>query len=484
MSEIPAVDSAPAKSCRSYKWGQRFLQILGVLIVLAVSIHAVEYLRGNLAYDRARAEWKAAGLRDLTAPLSGDPVIADEQNLLKTEFFKEWGHLKTPIEDQTPGNRWERWSLRGPSKNQPAKREWYQVRRTPILNEFAPELVPIPGKSDARVILEAIEADHPEIKTVVTAESSAPEISLGRKAPLPGKFYEQPFVNFKRLRDASILLTTYAAAQLREGDGVVTLSAIRAALRYETALGEHTPALVSAIFAQVQCKELPIPLTHAMLAVHLATDAELASVDKALSGYKPLVILREAMQNEGAGGAASIEWLGSAMKNPDFLAAIYPQGWSKLNVAKCLDTTRIGMGANAEGTRLDLNRIMQGRKIAAEKTRPWNAMAKLFTPAFAKVQLAAAETQTQLNCCRLGIALERHRLKTGAFPDSLDALTPGLIASIPVGPGTGNAPVYLKNNDGGYTLTYKGEEFRSADLDAEQIIGGDIVWTMPAPVSH
>ena len=61
---------------------------------------------------------------------------------------------------------------------------------------------------------------------------------------------------------------------------------------------------------------------------------------------------------------------------------------------------------------------------------------------------------------------------------------PGLMDKIPVGPVTGATPVYLKNNDGGYTLTYKGEDFLDTTAGGAPATGKDIVWTMPAPKAH
>jgi hypothetical protein len=64
-----------------------------------------------------------------------------------------------------------------------------------------------------------------------------------------------------------------------------------------------------------------------------------------------------------------------------------------------------------------------------------------------------ARGQTLINIARVAIALERHRLKHGSFPPTLDALAPEYLPSIPSEVFDG-APLHyaLKENVQGFTL--------------------------------
>jgi hypothetical protein len=174
-------------------------------------------------------------------------------------------------------------------------------------------------------------------------------------------------------------------------------------------------------------------------------------------------------------------------ENPFLTYAAYliPHGWLSLNAATQLDTMREILAHDPHTTgRVDFgpNKAI-GRRLTESTFNPGSFIARLTIPAFSKVTVNSARTQVRLDCCRIAVALERHRLKTGAFPDSLEMLTPEFIAKIPFGPVTGLAPVYSKNTDGGYTLNYKGEDLCDSDLslDAPPPVGKDIIWTMTAP---
>ena len=92
----PSDSPTPAKCSRLRKWGVRFLKTLAVLAVLLALVHAEEYWRGNRAYARALADWKAAGLPTAEEFFKDDPIVPPEKNLLDAPFFSEW--KKTNVE--------------------------------------------------------------------------------------------------------------------------------------------------------------------------------------------------------------------------------------------------------------------------------------------------------------------------------------------------------------------------------------------------
>lgn len=68
----------------------------------------------------------------------------------------------------------------------------------------------------------------------------------------------------------------------------------------------------------------------------------------------------------------------------------------------------------------------------------------------------AAQLQTYLGQAELACALERYRLKNGAYPEAADALVPDVIAALPVDPMNGQPLAYARPPKGGYAITGAG----------------------------
>jgi hypothetical protein len=67
---------------------------------------------------------------------------------------------------------------------------------------------------------------------------------------------------------------------------------------------------------------------------------------------------------------------------------------------------------------------------------------------------------SQLNAAELAVALRRFRLDRGSYPDDLSALAPGYLASVPIDPFTGRAPVYARKGTG-FELRAEGPKNRT-----------------------
>ena len=99
--------------------------------------------------------------------------------------------------------------------------------------------------------------------------------------------------------------------------------------------------------------------------------------------------------------------------------------------------------------------------------------------------------QASADLARTAIALERHRLAHGEFPESLDALVPQFIAKVPHDVIGGGPLKYRRTRDGQFVLYSVGwnekddggvvvyRKGSSTDVDRDQ---GDWVWRYPAKV--
>ena len=85
-------------------------------------------------------------------------------------------------------------------------------------------------------------------------------------------------------------------------------------------------------------------------------------------------------------------------------------------------------------------------KMAKEVYRGTNVMLLGF-PALAKIGEACSRIQAALRCEATALAAERYRREHGAWPQSLDLLSPDLIASVPNDPFTGDPLIYRRLPD-------------------------------------
>ena len=75
-------------------------------------------------------------------------------------------------------------------------------------------------------------------------------------------------------------------------------------------------------------------------------------------------------------------------------------------------------------------------------------MATLFLPGLLKMDDAFSRCHAVARCYATALAAERYRRRHGDWPDSLDQLTPDLIAAVPSDPFTGDALLYRRLADG------------------------------------
>jgi|GEM_PF-2715453 len=107
--------------------------------------------------------------------------------------------------------------------------------------------------------------------------------------------------------------------------------------------------------------------------------------------------------------------------------------------------------------------------------------AAAFTPRFAQEHLDKAEEKRRL--VLTSIALAKHRVKTGQYPETLNALTPNFIRAVPPDLFSGLLPLYVKQGDGGYLLYSVGpDRVDNGGRGEDDIpVADDIAVKCPAP---
>ena len=235
------------------------------------------------------------------------------------------------------------------------------------------------------------------------------------------------------------------------------------------------------------------------------TDMQLIELDKSLADLDFTADYGFGLQSELAGDIKSIEYMRTQrMKNgftcicgdtiwwPTLLYRLSPDGWLYLNERTVARVISAAFPTTYEVQHQIISPEISKRSGMAEawERRPSmipGNVALSYIPPSDRFAAAAARAQAGLDLARVAIALERHRLAEGAYPESLDALAPRYIGKIPCDVINGQPLHYRRTADGKFLLysigwdgvddggvIFKTERGR---LDEKK---GDWVWMFPA----
>lgn len=114
---------------------------------------------------------------------------------------------------------------------------------------------------------------------------------------------------------------------------------------------------------------------------------------------------------------------------------------------------------------------------------PRHVLFRLLMPAISKLTEADNRTVATLNAARVAIACERHRQKTGAYPEKLENLPKELLVEVPNDPFSGKPILYKTLPDGAvaYSVGGDGVDDGAANLNPKNEKGNDIgfrLWTL------
>ncbi len=193
------------------------------------------------------------------------------------------------------------------------------------------------------------------------------------------------------------------------------------------------------------------------------------------------------------GQLSGISYEGKSDDDPPFgIAVAMPAGWlrqnqlaiSRLNQELYLAPVdaahhRVNAAAAAKsGERLD-QELSQGFP-------PYHIFARLLMPALGGALTKFSAEQVEVDETILACALERYRLANGNYPDSLAALAPKFVATVPNDVISGEPLKYRRTDDGKfvlYSVGWNGKDdggkavFRK-DKKTPELEQGDWVWPM------
>ena len=453
-------------------------------------------------FERAVADWKAAGLGDpLVAPVAPPPV-PDSRNLLKQPPFDGWGTMSG-----APGGRTKLWEEVGYFvffKPGVAGADFafdpeahFSNPSHGALSALLPVLKPA-GVPATRVFIEKLESRLPELARVGEVAKGFPEMWIPA-VNWESAISEAPMVFFKTARANSFALTAYSGCKILEGDGTPAASAVPLMVCYGETLGGRG-TIIDAMVALVASKASVPRLVHAGLEKGVWSDTQLCDLLRALERARYAEFVRDAVRNECACLARVIEGAsrGDAVSSKIYskytaagmLTYSRPAGLLR-RATILLDESRKVLVGFDKKSGYDAIRVMSAQEaLAAGSLDDSVGLASLYCATFPKLVGNAARLDIELDTCALGCALELWRREHGAYPEKLDDLTPGILPVASPERVRGVKPAYARTATG-YELRWTGGDVYEGCVVARMesshpgpwgILGQDIklpeTWTM------
>ncbi|HTR41000.1 MAG TPA: hypothetical protein VMH87_05245 [Pseudomonadales bacterium] len=136
---------------------------------------------------------------------------------------------------------------------------------------------------------------------------------------------------------------------------------------------------------------------------------------------------------------------------------LMPRGWVYQNMAQMaeLQSKTLPVFDPSTGTisptKMDF--AMHEIEKTLKRHSPFLLLARIAIPNFSKAMQVTAYNQTQVNEAQIACALERYHLAYGQYPDTLDALVPQFMQTIPHDV-IGGGPLHYRRTDDGKFLLY------------------------------
>lgn len=271
------------------------------------------------------------------------------------------------------------------------------------------------------------------------------------------------------LRRASQLLGLRAVAELTLGQTDRALDDLQLMLRMMDSI-RREPFLVTQL-VRVAMTQLALQVVWEGVEGKRWSAAQLQTIQEGLGQFDFLTDLKRSLDAERVAGNTSIEQLRLAKNRRALLDAfgnvdvgligLFPRGWFDQEfvtynrrydqlVIPTLDpnSRRIHPQA-AEKAQDGIERSASG---LLEAVLRHEVMARLLLPAFSDVLVKSANAQANVDLARIALALERYRLAEKVYPETLDALVPRYLASLPRDVITGEPPRYQRHDNNGFVL--------------------------------
>ncbi len=485
-----------------------------VVVGLIVLFYVEENSRGRLRWRQFKSRWEARGEKFDMAGVT--PLkVPDDENFALTPLvlssyanvLDRYGHrvsfqnptfvnrLDMPIEigSGSPTNGLGNWQA-GRRCHLEAWQAYYR-KLASTTNLFPIPAQPQTPGADVLLALSLYDANIEELRQAAALPASRFPLNYDTEVPasilLP---------HLAPMKGCVRLLALRALAELEAGKSDAALDDVKLGLRLVESLRSE-PFLITHLVRIAMWNILDQVIWDG-LATRRWTDAQLAALDRELAKLNFVADYRTGMRGENVFQAASIDYLrahpemygnlvdssetGEAAKLAMYLV---PSGWY------CQNQLR--------GSRFILEKLLPVADAAGQsfspaaaataedwlkqlRPTPFNKLSQIFLAGLATAERKFARAQVEVNLCRTACALERYKIGHGRYPDSLSALAPDIIATVPVD-AVGGQSLHYRLTDSGtfilYSVGWNNKDdngsmvlTKTGAVDFEQ---GDLVWRYP-----
>jgi hypothetical protein len=502
---------------------KRFLFGLACFITLIALFYAEEDWRGWHAWNKFKHEWEAKGERFDFASVVPPPV-PDEQNFAMTPIvFTSYGNLLTrngkgiPYKDRDPnfverikmsithdsstptncaGNR-----VKGKFTNLAGWQSYYRDLAAKT-NEFPVPAQPQSPAADVLLALSKYNSAVEELRQASQLPCSRFPLNYDTECPatilLP---------HLSVLKGCSQVLQLRSIAELQNNQPEKALADVKLALQLTDKI-RNEPFLISHLVRIALLQIMFQPIWEG-LAEHKWSDEQLVALAAELANQDFLVDYQVGMRGEMVlCQIGDIEFMrrhpqnmssfyddGNDRSQPsltEYLGHLIPDGWFYQNEFRC---SRFMVQQYLPLADLEHRVISPASLRHADAAfdlefrhaSPYNRLEVMFLPSLGGAVRKFAYAQESVDLARVAIALERYRLAHGAYPESLDALSPQFIAKLPHDVINGQPLHYRRTSDGQFILYSVGwnEKDDGGEVAFKQdgsvdISTGDWVWRYPS----
>ena len=417
---------------------RRILIGLAILATLIAFFYTEEDWRGKHAWENCKSELEAQGLvldwRQFTPP-----PVPDNQNIFKAPHMQEW-FVRNPKATNNELN---------------------------MLITNAVKIATITDKTTAVNFLAWSDQFQPDFDLMREA-LKRPDARMDGDYTVP---YEIPIVSFVNIRAVAQVLAQRAKCDLLLGQPDKALAELTL-LNDSRRLMERAPTgkpitlvdamvnvAVTGLYAQTIAKGFPN---------HTWQEPQLATLQKQLEQINLPAIVVQSFESEPAATARTLEtvrparlaeWFGLHPRYwqwqlwPLVKFTWLPRGWIYQNMAT--SARLVFTQTEVFDSKNDLIESKKNVNVAHEfdgVATPYKFIAVEAVPNFTKAWQVTACNQTMVNEAQIACALECYRLAHGEYPETLDAIVPQFIETIPHDIIGGQPLHYRRTNDGKFLL--------------------------------
>ena len=516
----------PVRRLFSWLLRRRFL-VLGCLVTLVALFYAIEDWRGRHAWQSYKRAREAKGERFEWASLAPPPVPND-QNFFETPLWTDLRFVET-----NRGMAWREvdrpehiiFSAYGPTgQGAPSTGSWikgqrvdlpawqafyrgsnnvFEAKSGPPTNYFPIAKEPQTPAADVLLAL----GKFKENRQLLIAASARPHARFWMNYDAG---YTMLFPHLARLKSCSQYLCLHAEAALKAGDQETALEDIKLSFRLIESIRSE-PILISHL-VRIAMAQIALQPVWEGLVDRQWTEPELSVIEGELGTMDFLADYYFAMRGERGCNLWGVDYIHkvgmSALKEMSAptddsqpaeleqllgMAAfrLIPVGWfdqNKLSLCRMYEKYLLPLVGEQDRRVASPATIQQANSALKRRdVRPYYVFSSMLLPALAGFADKCARAQTSIDLARVACALERYRLTSGQFPETLEALVPKFMEKLPHDVINGQPLKYRRTDDGQFVLysvgwneTDDGGQVgltKSGNPDWQK---GDWIWRYPA----